>query len=170
MLDEPVDKLLFHESLPAATAKFSILHFWPDRPLRLARSTRVQASREMLANCRRHHYRDVLTRSTLGRSARATSAQPAFKEEYQIRARRGAARDTETPAVLVVSRKVGERILIGDKIAITVVKVSGGGVRIGIEAPAELAVMREELAEEIRKAERAAMETSDFSPTDRAAE
>jgi carbon storage regulator len=68
------------------------------------------------------------------------------------------------PDVLVVSRKVGERILIGDKIAITVVKVSGGGVRIGIEAPAELAVMREELAEEIRKAERAAMETSDFSP------
>jgi carbon storage regulator len=65
--------------------------------------------------------------------------------------------------VLVVSRKVGERILIGDKIAITVVKVSGGGVRIGVEAPAELAVMREELAEEIRKAERASMETADFS-------
>ncbi|HYO25588.1 MAG TPA: carbon storage regulator [Lacipirellulaceae bacterium] len=65
--------------------------------------------------------------------------------------------------MLVVSRKIGERILIGDKIAITVVKVSAGGVRIGIEAPAELAVMREELAEEIRKAERAAMEAADFS-------
>jgi carbon storage regulator len=71
--------------------------------------------------------------------------------------------DTEKSVVLVVSRKVGERILIGDKIAITVVKVSGGGVRIGVEAPAELAVMREELAEEIRKAERAAMEAGDFS-------
>ena len=65
--------------------------------------------------------------------------------------------------MLVVSRKVGERILIGDKIAITVVKVSGGGVRIGVDAPPELAVMREELAEEIRKAERAALETADFS-------
>ncbi len=65
--------------------------------------------------------------------------------------------------MLVVSRKVGERILIGDKIAITVVKVSGGGVRIGVEAPPELAVMREELAEEIRKAEQAAMETADYS-------
>jgi carbon storage regulator len=65
--------------------------------------------------------------------------------------------------VLVVSRKVGERILIGDKIAITVVKVSGGGVRIGVDAPPELAVMREELAEEIRKAERAALETAEFS-------
>jgi carbon storage regulator len=90
--------------------------------------------------------------------------RPAFKEEYH-KARPFAARscDTEKSVVLVVSRKVGERILIGDKIAITVVKVSGGGVRIGVEAPAELAVMREELAEEIRKAERAAMEATDFS-------
>lgn len=53
--------------------------------------------------------------------------------------------------VLVLSRKVGERILIGERIAITVVKVAHGGVRIGIEAPPELAVVREELAEEIRR-------------------
>ena len=39
--------------------------------------------------------------------------------------------------MLVLSRKVGERILIGDQIAVTVVRVTGGGVRIGIEAPAE---------------------------------
>jgi carbon storage regulator len=63
--------------------------------------------------------------------------------------------------VLVVSRKPGERILIGDKIAITVVKVASGAVRLGVEAPAELAVMREELAEEIRKAEQAAVESSE---------
>jgi len=60
--------------------------------------------------------------------------------------------------VLVVSRKIGERILIGDKIAITVVKVSGGAVRLGVEAPAELAVMREELAIEIEEAEKAALD------------
>jgi carbon storage regulator len=65
--------------------------------------------------------------------------------------------------VLVVSRKVGERILIGDKIAITIVKASSGSVRVGIEAPPEMAVMREELAEEIRKAGRAAMEPADYS-------
>lgn len=47
--------------------------------------------------------------------------------------------------MLVLSRKTGERILIGDKITITVVRISGGGVRIGIEAPEELAVVREEL-------------------------
>ena len=47
--------------------------------------------------------------------------------------------------MLVLSRKVGERILIGDKITITVVKIGHGGVRVGVEAPAELAVVREEL-------------------------
>jgi carbon storage regulator len=60
--------------------------------------------------------------------------------------------------VLVVSRKVGERILIGEKIAITVVKVGSSGVRIGIEAPKEMAVIREELAEQLRRAERRAID------------
>jgi carbon storage regulator len=57
--------------------------------------------------------------------------------------------------VLVLSRKVGERILIGDKISVTVVKIGHGGVRIGVEAPTELAVVREELAEELKRAEQA---------------
>jgi carbon storage regulator len=57
--------------------------------------------------------------------------------------------------VLVLSRKAGERILIGDKISVTVVKIGHGGVRIGVEAPPELAVVREELAQELERAERA---------------
>jgi carbon storage regulator len=66
--------------------------------------------------------------------------------------------------VLVLSRKIGERILIGDKIAITVVKIGHGGVRIGIEAPTELAVVREELATQLERAERelASDETETF--------
>lgn len=56
--------------------------------------------------------------------------------------------------MLVLSRKVGQRILIGDDIAVTVVRVTGGGVRIGVEAPAELAVVREELAEQLEQADR----------------
>ena len=47
--------------------------------------------------------------------------------------------------MLVLSRKAGERIWIGDDISVTVVRISGGGVRIGIEAPKELPVVREEL-------------------------
>jgi carbon storage regulator len=51
--------------------------------------------------------------------------------------------------MLVLSRKVGQRILIGDKIVVTVVRLSGGGVRLGIEAPPELPVVREELKEQL---------------------
>lgn len=47
--------------------------------------------------------------------------------------------------MLVLSRKVGERIRIGDNVTITVVRITGGGVRLGIEAPTELPVVREEL-------------------------
>jgi carbon storage regulator len=57
--------------------------------------------------------------------------------------------------VLVLSRKIGEKILIGDKIVVTVVKIGHGGVRIGVEAPTELAVIREELAKQLERAERA---------------
>ncbi len=47
--------------------------------------------------------------------------------------------------MLVLSRKVGQKILIGDRIAVTVVRVGQGGVRIGVEAPEEMEVVREEL-------------------------
>lgn len=47
--------------------------------------------------------------------------------------------------MLVLSRKVGERVVIGDSIVLTVVRVQGDRVRIGIEAPHEVPVMREEL-------------------------
>jgi carbon storage regulator len=45
----------------------------------------------------------------------------------------------------VLSRKIGERLLIGENIAVTVVKSTSGGVRLGIEAPSELSIIREEL-------------------------
>ena len=47
--------------------------------------------------------------------------------------------------MLVLSRKAGERIWIGDDISVTVVRITGGGVRIGVEAPKEMPVVREEL-------------------------
>lgn len=47
--------------------------------------------------------------------------------------------------MLVLSRKVGERILVGDHIRITVVRLTNGGVRLGIEAPNEMPVLREEV-------------------------
>jgi len=52
--------------------------------------------------------------------------------------------------MLVLSRKVGEKILIGDNISITVVRVAQGMVRIGIEAPQNLSVVREEIKDQMR--------------------
>ncbi len=47
--------------------------------------------------------------------------------------------------MLVLSRKPGERILIGDDVTITVVRVGMNSVRIGIEAPPNVNIVREEL-------------------------
>lgn len=47
--------------------------------------------------------------------------------------------------MLVLSRKPGQRIWIGDSIIITLVQVSGTIVRVGIEAPSDVKVFREEL-------------------------
>jgi carbon storage regulator len=47
--------------------------------------------------------------------------------------------------MLVLSRKEGERIKLGDSIVITVVGVSGDKVRVGVEAPTDVVVLREEL-------------------------
>ena len=47
--------------------------------------------------------------------------------------------------MLVLSRKSGERILIGDDVAITVVRIGPNSVRIGIEAPKSMNIVREEL-------------------------
>lgn len=48
--------------------------------------------------------------------------------------------------MLVLSRKVGERILIGDDVVISIERIGGSSVRIGIEAPRSLRVARDELA------------------------
>ncbi len=47
--------------------------------------------------------------------------------------------------MLVLSRKPGERIMIGDEIAITIVRIGPNAVRIGIEAPRYMNIVREEL-------------------------
>ena len=49
--------------------------------------------------------------------------------------------------MLVLSRKTSERILIGDDVAITVVRIGPNSVRIGIEAPRSMNIVREELCD-----------------------
>ena len=47
--------------------------------------------------------------------------------------------------MLVLSRKESQRIKVGDSIVVTVVRLSGDKVRLGIEAPRDMVVLREEL-------------------------
>ena len=47
--------------------------------------------------------------------------------------------------MLVLSRRENERLFIGDNIVITIVRVAGGAVRVGIEAPNDVQVRREEV-------------------------
>jgi carbon storage regulator len=54
--------------------------------------------------------------------------------------------------MLVLSRKRDERIIIGDNIVITIVDVRGDKVRIGIEAPPEIPVNRQEVADAMKRA------------------
>ena len=51
--------------------------------------------------------------------------------------------------MLVLSRRAGERIQIGDQIEVTVVRIGPGVVRIGIEAPTEMTVLRDEVRQNL---------------------
>lgn len=72
--------------------------------------------------------------------------------------------------MLVLSRQRDETIMIGDDIEITVVDIRGDKVRLGINAPARVAVHRKEVYEAIRKEnEQAALTAGDDLPALRAA-
>ncbi len=58
--------------------------------------------------------------------------------------------------MLILTRKLGENIRIGDKIRIIVLDIKGGQVKLGIDAPPNVAVHREEIYERIREENRRA--------------
>jgi carbon storage regulator len=62
--------------------------------------------------------------------------------------------------MLVITRKPGDRIRLGDDITVTVLDVVGSTVRLGIDAPAEIPVYRHEVWEAIEAENRAAADSS----------
>lgn len=53
--------------------------------------------------------------------------------------------------MLVLTRRPGESIVVGENIVVTVIEIKGGQVRIGIDAPREVDVYREEIYEQVRQ-------------------
>jgi len=51
--------------------------------------------------------------------------------------------------MLILTRRVGETLMIGDEVSVTVLGVKGNQVRVGINAPRDVAVHREEIAKRI---------------------
>ncbi|WP_182112611.1 carbon storage regulator CsrA [Actinotalea sp. JY-7876] len=63
--------------------------------------------------------------------------------------------------MLVLSRRVGERLVIGDNIVITIIDVRSDGVRIGIDAPRDVRVNRAEVLEAVTRANVEAARSAD---------
>ncbi|WP_022950893.1 carbon storage regulator CsrA [Leucothrix mucor] len=59
--------------------------------------------------------------------------------------------------MLILTRRVGETLMIGDDVSVTVLGVKGNQVRIGIDAPKDVAVHREEIYDRIRDEESGAV-------------
>ncbi|HEX3897228.1 MAG TPA: carbon storage regulator CsrA [Rudaea sp.] len=62
--------------------------------------------------------------------------------------------------MLILTRRVGETLMIGDSVSVTVLGVKGNQVRIGINAPKDVAVHREEIYQRIKREHEAGAEPS----------
>ena len=67
--------------------------------------------------------------------------------------------------MLVLSRRAGESIVIGNDVVITVLEVRGGQIRLGVDAPRDLAVHRAEIYEQVLAENRAAAASTDLNST-----
>jgi carbon storage regulator len=66
--------------------------------------------------------------------------------------------------VLILQRKIGQAIRIGDNVEVVVLAVSGDHVRLGIEAPREVRVLRHELVQEVEAVNRDASAAAQAPP------
>jgi carbon storage regulator len=63
------------------------------------------------------------------------------------------AKEVRSSLMLILTRRVGETVMIGNEVTVTVLGVKGNQVRIGVNAPKDVAVHREEIYERIKREE-----------------
>jgi carbon storage regulator len=66
--------------------------------------------------------------------------------------------------MLILSRKVNEKIMIGEDISVSIIEVRGDQVRLGVDAPKTVKVFRQEVFDAIREENRAAAESRPVLP------
>ena len=68
--------------------------------------------------------------------------------------------------MLILTRRVGEKVMIGDDVSVTVLRVKGNQVRLGVEAPKSVSVQREEIYHRIKSEGEATANVDDVNDVD----
>jgi carbon storage regulator len=66
--------------------------------------------------------------------------------------------------MLILSRKINEKIMIGDDISVSIIEIRGDQVRVGVDAPRTVKVFRQEVFDAIRAENKAAADSSPVFP------
>jgi len=66
--------------------------------------------------------------------------------------------------MLILSRRINEKIMIGDDVSISIIEIRGDQVRIGVDAPRTVKVFRQEVFDSIKAENRAAVESKPVLP------